>query len=349
MTAIRLLCSEPGNSQNLFYKAGNSQNRERITKADHAYAYASLVGCTVLLKDVSALPGYRQCPKRWVVSIHNGITEPAAIDNLATVLHNSQVRIFSPTGKIEKNALYHGQKMHAKISVLHSDKYNTVVLGSSNLTGAALGQNSSNYETNCSSRVPPGDTTQLTTWFHGLWRRSLQVTPTIVDRYSKLRETFLTQNRVILPQLDAAAPVTIDQATHLWIEAGAMSGGDRNQIEFGPLLTSFFGQPFKGTRKLRITYRSVWRADRPLSHKTTQWKTDIWRLSLITSKQGGPSYPKSIIHFHKQMDAEGEFFQIRTLKPTGRTAASLMARSHRTGTVGCTGTGSPVDRQYGVH
>ena len=128
-----------------------------------------------------------------------------------------------------------------------------------------------------------------------------------------------------------------------------MSGGDRNQVEFGPSLATFFGPIARSTRNLRIRFKNVERSDRPLSFKTTQWGTEIWRLSLITSNQGGPIYPGMIIHFTKTRDEHGQLILLDVAPPSLKKASAWRDAANRRGTIGCTGTGSPDDREFGVY
>src|SRR5262249_4309547 len=156
----------------------------------------------------------------------------------------------------------------------------------------ALSTGCLNYEATASLELDRQRSSIFADWFARMWRESIPLTPSVIARYGALRNQFLARHRIVLPRLDDAPGANWGSREQFWIEAGAMSGGDRNQVEFGPSLATFFGPVERSTRRLRMRFGNVERSDRPLAFKTTQWGTEIWRLSLITSNQGGPPYPR---------------------------------------------------------
>jgi hypothetical protein len=207
-----------------------------------------------------------------------------------------------------------------------------------------------NYEAGALVRTNEGPmNVAYENWFQDLWGESIAASSPLIDKYSQLRERFLRDNRVILPQLDEMPQAEITMRQHLWIEAGAMSGGDRNQIEFGYALVPFFGSLVRGHRNLKLKWRGIVRQDRPLSYKVTQWNTEIWRLSMITSSQGGPSYPDKIIHFTKESDPQGDVFVVDVAESGSSKARLWRNLTSRTGTLSMTGLGAGSAREYGVY
>lgn len=321
---------------------------QRLNRCRHAFAYISLHGIAALIHPLMANSVYARARKEWVVGLHNGVTEPAALDDLAAMA-NTTVRVYSASGRIDRRALHAQEKMHAKVICLMRSGGSLSISGSANLTGAALSTRCSNYECVSSLELDRRRSSLFNSWYSRMWRESIPVTSKVITQYSGLRKDFLSRHRIILPRLDDTPAVNWESWTHFWIEAGAMSGGDRNQVEFGPSLATFFGPLARSTRNLRIRFGQVERSDRPLSFKTTQWGTEIWRLSLITSSQGGPSYPGKVIHFTKSSDENGELFLLDLAAPDSREASEWRNVANRKGTIGCTGTGSPDDREFGVY
>lgn len=314
-----------------------------------AFAYVSLAGLSESIGPVLQIEEHNHIAKQWIVGIHNGITEPAAIEAL-THHNNSDVRIYSPTRRINRAALFGCEKMHAKSICLTGDKRHLFAIGSANLTRAAVGIHCTNYEAGILLNTPDQRLhASFINWFTSLWNESIPASGNAIDKYSRLRDTFLRDNKVILPRLDEAPHDEMVARQHLWIEAGAMSGGDRNQIEFGPALAVFFGDLVRGQRNLTLRWHDITRTDRPLSYKVTKWNTEIWRLSMITSNQGGPSYPDQIVHFSKSRGADGDMFLIEVASPPSHQARRWRMLANRTGTLAMTGLTSGSAREYGVY
>ena len=74
----------------------------------------------------------------------------------------------------------------------------------------------------------------------------------MIERYAELRDAFIRTNPVILEIADPPSLQTLENATTFWIEAGAMSGGSRNQVEFNRELAAFFGPVLSHQRWLVI-------------------------------------------------------------------------------------------------
>lgn len=345
---VSLLLGKPSEPPKLKDALMSFLSSNACREAQCAFAYVSVAGLADSVHSIFA----KECQslrKRWVVGIHNGITEPAALESL--VDHpNSQVRVYSPTGKINRAALYGDEKLHSKAFFLNGDAASLLIVGSANLTRSAIGIHASNYE--AGAAILTGDDAlrnRFNRWFTCIWKESLPVSVRIVDRYSQLRERFLKEHKVILPRLDEVPDNAMGTRQHFWIEAGAMSGGDRNQIEFGPSLAAFFGNLVRGTVRVRVQWQGVTRDDRPLSYKITQWNTEIWRLSLTTSRQGGPAYPNQIIHFTRAQDENGELYTLDVAPSNSAKARSWRRQANRLGTLAMTGLGVGTVREYGVY
>lgn len=345
----QLQLGKPGEPPGMKLAVEHFLKHDHCNTAQCAFAYVSLAGLRESIGPLLQMDAHCNIIKQWVVGIHNGITEPAAIEAL-TRHRNSTVRIYSPTKDISKAALFGSEKLHAKAICLTGNGSHLFVIGSANLTRAAISAHCTNYEAGTLLKTDDrGMRTVYSDWFKTLWSDSIVASSTAIDKYSQLRDRFLREHKVILPRLDEAPHDEMAMRQHLWIEAGAMSGGDRNQVEFGPALASFFGSLIRGHRNLRLQWRSIVRADRPLSYKVTKWNTEIWRLSMITSNQGGPSYPGQVIHFTKKHDSQGDVFSIDVAEATSPRARLWRRLANRTGTLAMTGLAVGSAREYGVY
>jgi hypothetical protein len=96
--------------------------------------------------------------------------------------------------------------------------------------------------------------------------------------------------------------MTIEEATFFWLEAGDMSGGSRNQIEFTDDLVTFFDEQSRSAGQVFIAYDKETKAHCPLTNRGQdydQW-TNKWRLGLITKAKGGVDYQGRVIRFEKR-------------------------------------------------
>lgn len=321
-------------------------------RAHMAFAYVSLAGLEAAIVPLEVLPEHRQMRKRWVVGLHNGITEPAALEQIYTS-PNTRARVYLPPGKLTYKSLLDRRKLHAKSVCLYAPGQALFVCSSANMTSAAVGPDCTNFEAGIAVSLGRQPAASLAAehrrWFGALWQHSVPLTDSFIEDYAVLRRKALAQNPFLLTQVDDHPESTIGDRECLWIEAGSMSGGDRNQVEFGPLLARFFGQLQRASVLKRLRWGQVERADRPLSHKITKWGTDIWRFSLITSNQGGPSYQGQIVHFRRCTDGDGEYFEVEVAAPGSTRAARWRNLADRSGTRAMTGLGRSGARQYGVY
>lgn len=87
-----------------------------------------------------------------------------------------------------------------------------------------------------------------------------------------------------------------------WIEAGAMSGGSRNQLELPNDLAEFFDESSRQDEIVRVRLPDGQIHDCSLTYRGTdygQW-TNIWRLGLPTEAKGGPPYSSRAIKFERR-------------------------------------------------
>ena len=310
--------------------------------ARFGFAYVSVSGLEVLLRELNEIRQWGTTQKRWILGVHHGITEPAAIARLRSE-KRSKVRVFTGGQQLTAKCLYAGPHFHAKVLCIEQGfrrRPACFLASSANLTGAALGPRARNYEAGIvlsGNAIGKSHMTEFDLWWRSAWQASIGVTDDVIDRYAELRDQFLRKNPDTLSDLDPPSLENLAAAKILWIESGAMSGGSRNQVEFNHELAGFFGQISEQSRKLRIAAHGEMWDDRPLTPKTTTFGVEIWRLSLPTKASGGFDYPGRVICFKRRRDKEGAFFELDVAELGSPKYARWRSRAHGSGYVGLSG------------
>jgi hypothetical protein len=138
--------------------------------------------------------------------------------------------------------------------------------------------------------------------------------------------------------------MSINIATYLWFEAGDMSGGSRNQIEFSDDLASFFDEDARTSGKVFVAYDKVKKAFCPLTNRAQdygQW-TNIWRLGLITKAKGGVEYQGRVICLEKRKIGKSYVYVISVTDPNSQEHKQWVEKSKGKGI-----TGGAEGRNYG--
>lgn len=138
--------------------------------------------------------------------------------------------------------------------------------------------------------------------------------------------------------------MSIEGAVHLWIEAGDMSGGSRNQIEFSEELVAFFDRKSVAAGQVFIAYDKTIKAYCPLANRGQdygQW-ANIWRLGLITKAKGGVDYPGRVICLEKRAIGKSYVYVIAVTDADSTQHKEWLAKSIHVGT-----TGGSEGRAYG--
>ena len=92
-------------------------------------------------------------------------------------------------------------------------------------------------------------------------------------------------------------------ATSFWIDAGAMQGGSRNQLELTDEIAQFFGTQARLDEVVSIQLSPGVQYIRPFVYRGDDYGhyTDRWRLCLPTADMGGPEYANRVVRFDKFM------------------------------------------------
>lgn len=130
--------------------------------------------------------------------------------------------------------------------------------------------------------------------------------------------------------------MTIDAATHLWFEAGDLSGGSRNQVEFSEELVRFFDEQSREAGKVFIAFDKTTKLYCPLTNRGQdygQW-TNIWRLGLITQAKGGVDYQGRIVCFERRAVGKMYVYLITVTDPNSDIHKDWISKSTHTGSTG---------------
>ena len=300
------------------------------------FPFVSRSGVEVLVSGLSHSGAWGNARKDWLVGVSQGITEPAALEQVAA-LQNSRVRIYTPTGEISVKSLRSRPMFHAKVvGVRHNERLHSLLVSSANLTRAAIGGGNANFEAGMCVVSPPRNVERdWNNWWRSAWGVGLPLSKTIIDKYARAREKFVRENPVVLEALDLPSHASLSSASALWIEAGAMSGGSRNQVEFSRDLAGFFGNVQSKQRLLELRVGSRRWDDRPLSPKVTTFGVEIWRLSLPTLSSGGFDYPGKVIRFRRVPTGKAEFL-LDVAEPNSGAARSWRSQANRDGYISVT-------------
>src|SRR5262249_31588011 len=152
---------------------------------------------------------WKLSPKSWLVGVHHGITEPAALRTLID-LPNSTSRLFTVKGSLSASELRARPMFHAKIVAVEAQSGRRgqlagIVTSSANLTSAALGQTNSgvNYEAGAAISISDAVTkAKWSAWWQAAWHQGISLSSQSVDRYERLRDRFVKEHDIALDLVD---------------------------------------------------------------------------------------------------------------------------------------------------
>jgi hypothetical protein len=280
------------------------------------FAYATLGGVQQFIEHVETNANWRPIPKRFVIGIHHGITEPSALELLRGV-PKSAIRIYIPGKRLTADALIATPLFHPKVIALSNTSLTALRFlqaGSANLTWSAIGTKPRNYEMTVAIEADSGTTLGSSNaygkWWSGIWAKSQVVDGAIIRRYADIRLRVFDRNPIL--RQTVGPPANIGSAEYFFLEVGAASGppGQRHQVEFPESLVAFFGKPVRHRRDLTLVKGVLTWSGRPLSHKITTYGVDIWRLGMPTQTTGGDPIANQVIRFRRTNKREQFDFEI---------------------------------------
>jgi len=90
-------------------------------------------------------------------------------------------------------------------------------------------------------------------------------------------------------------------ANSFWIDAGAMQGGSRNQLELMDEIAKFFGDQARSNEIVSVQLTPGVQHVRPFVYRGDDYGhyTERWRLCLPTAEMAGPEYANRIVRFDR--------------------------------------------------
>ena len=329
-------------SDNPFLKIGEYLKADEIVSITGGFAYATLSGVSRLI-DALDSQGMKSIPKDVVVGIHQGITEPRAIRVLSD-LPNTQVRVFANSKKPTMKTLFENPIYHPKfVSAIDKKGRAVWIVGSANLTNAALGANGSNFELAVISSISKRENDRISLDIAS-WRKLQEgnlrkPNDTFLDAYSEARISALKANPSLVPLAEWSGDIA--QAKWLFLEVGAGSGMDRHQVEFTEGLAQFFGKPKTSRIDLRLGEGNALWSGRPLTPKVTTFGVTIYRLGMPTVKSGGEPIAHRVIRFERTDEVDR--FRFNVTDSNSASHSDWMSDASLYGHLGLTSGG----RQFG--
>lgn len=319
------------------------------TKISVAVAYASVAGVTRLCNIIR-----EKRPNitfRWVLGLDDYITQPGAIE-FCESLPKSSTRVFSSAGA--------NHRFHPKVFVFEddaTDKNVSIVVGSANLTYAALSKN-------CEAIAILENSGQLGVKsleeLQAVWNLGKTPTADIISDYKAKFARFRPTRKFVLetePRISKnkdvlsfdGALISPSKANTCWIEVGKNTAQGR-ELEFKAEQALFFGlDPVSKTAKIREFKVSNGKLVKlRLKHQT---RNSMWRLQLRnevpevviglrpkTAKGLGRS---PYVAVFKRLSGN-EQFGLKFIRRDSKNFAKLLEKSLESGTVGTTAA-----REYG--
>lgn len=171
--------------------------------------FVSDAGLELLTDPFLSSSRWTDTEKRWLVGVHHGITEPAALRTILSMVR-SQARLFTNGRTLGAQALGASPTFHAKVIGVEQLQAGAhvlegVVVSSANLTRAALGKTppSTNFEAGVVvTSIDTAEQGAWNVWWSNCWRQGVPLTEQLIGRYEILRERFLRENPAIITLVD---------------------------------------------------------------------------------------------------------------------------------------------------
>jgi hypothetical protein len=119
------------------------------------------------------------------------------------------------------------------------------------------------------------------------------------------------------------------RAATFWIEAGAMQGGSRNQLELTNDLAKYFGRQARRDEVVSIQLAPGVQFIRPFVYRGDDYGhyTERWRLCLPTDQMGGPEYPDRVVRFDRMRIGRAMVYQLTVADPNSSEHRDWRRRS----------------------
>jgi HKD family nuclease len=307
-------------------------------------AYATYKG-TVLLR--SLLLGQNDTIYRWLIGLDDTFTDPKAL-RVAMQTYGAETRIVELESK--------GKRFHPKAYLLDSNEQGTatLIIGSCNLTEAALTKNCEVYAAcyaNTASEVE-----RLRDYWDMLWKIGRPVTEEKVVEYETRFKAARVRNPVIEAEkstpasrkVSKAVSASVSSSTLAWIELGSNTGGG-NQLDIVKALAPFLSLT-SNARQGTTQHLPIKSKQGTLNYQLTFTK-GMWRFMNLQQGFTSPLRPKAdspspyLLIIKRASDGE---LSMRIILRDNDEAKNIMALSAEIGFVGSSVAGSS-GRRFGWH
>ena len=289
--------------------------RPGVQESRWAVAYVSERGSRLLNDQFVRRLGaerWREVSKMLVTSFDYGITDPEALRYLRDQVGFS-VLISNPE-IIETPGLRPSSAFHAKSYFVWYDAHSASIVGSANLTEAALVSN-----TEIVAVLDEIPTASCLSLWDGVIAGAVALSDQLLDRYRVARARLppppvetdnATEADVRIARIGTlwdsieSGVLAPERYDRLWVQAGTMSSGASNsQLELPRGANRFFGFHFDnyGARHETIGYPQLISGPRSWTHRPLVWHggNGMERLNLPTRPQGGFAYASTAILFRR--------------------------------------------------
>jgi HKD family nuclease len=305
-----------------------------------AVAYTTKPGCDELiprLEDRIGAAAWSALPKTLVTSFDFGLTEPAALRHLR-----------DKHGFVIRRAVIKGPSFHPKLFAFTSPDSLAILVGSANLTRAAMTENSEMGVVTC---LEVDDRSDFERQWSELVAASVPVTEPQLNKYERQRKTIKRPALRLDPApkprptpAPAAIPAFPDEVasgrlnpkefSSFWIEAGSMSSsGSHAQLEMPRYANRFFGYTFSSYNSEHhlIGQPELTAAGRVWNDRKLTWHghNAMERLNLPTAHHGGFVYPSTAV----LLTRSGNQFRLRVASWEGNVAKAWRSASAQQGKV----------------
>ncbi len=310
---------------------GRIANAFKFVEMAAAVAYANTAGTTALRKAINGASSWTDANKRWLVSIDFGISEPAALETLAS-LPNSEVRI--PDGlEVLARKLRPRRTFHPKCYVFGkldgSSSNFGCLIGSANMTGGGLAHGTEisagqiwRGTLSARDRKALANARAALGWFETAWDRSDPVAAILTD-YKKIKPVARTRSvedtteagELYEPSggavVEGELAVQLANARELWVEVDVLYknlGPSRpgNQLDLPRGSRVFFGfDPAAVPLNTIFGYVEIQAAGHGWHRKSVRFGNNMMdKVNLpVPGTEGPSSYDHKILLFERQASA----------------------------------------------
>lgn len=307
-------------------------------------AYATYKGTTLVR---SLLSGRNDARYRWLIGLDDAFTDPEAL-RIAINTYGAETRVAELQAK--------GKRFHPKAYLLDSNEQGTatLIIGSCNLTEAALTKNCEVYAA-CYAATTL-EVNQLRAYWEKLWEVGSPATREKVDEYATRYKAARVRNPAVEAEKSSpasrhvrrAVSGSINSSTLAWIVLGKNTGGG-NQLDIVKALAPFLslvGNPSQGTTQHLHIKSEQGTLDYQMTFTKGMWRFMNLQQGFTQSLRPKANSPSPyLLVFERAQDGE---LSMRIIQRDGDEAKSIMALSAEIGFVGTSVEGSS-GRRFGWH